>query len=68
MGSDILPINTIQTLVLATGLFMGAIINANIFGELAIIFAELGKSDKIFQRKLSQINTAMIHLNLPFEM
>lgn len=47
---------------------MGAIINANIFGELALIFSELDKTEKQFQSKLAKINTSMINLKLPFEM
>ena len=38
LGSGILPQDTIQTIICATGIFMGAIINANIFGELTLIF------------------------------
>jgi len=47
---------------------MGAIINANIFGELALIISELDKGEKMFQSKLAKINTAMINLKLPFHM
>lgn len=68
LGSGVLPRDTIQTLVCAIGIFMGAIINANIFGELALIFAELGKAEKLFQRKMAHVNTAMINLKLPFEL
>ena len=55
-------------MVAATGIFMGAIINANIFGELAVILASMGKDEKLFQWKLAITNTAMIHLGLPDEM
>lgn len=34
LGSDILPMDSMQTIVAAFGIFMGAVINANIFGEL----------------------------------
>ena len=44
---------------------MGAIINANIFGELAVILGSIGKPEKEFQSKLASMNTAMINLNLP---
>lgn len=39
LGSDITPRDTLQTVIAAIGLFFGAIINANIFGELAMIFS-----------------------------
>ena len=48
-------------------MFLGAIINANIFGELSLIFSELDKSTKAFQLKLALMNTAMIDLKLPFK-
>ena len=46
LGNDVYPQNIIQTLVAGFGLFMGAIINANIFSELALIFQELNKYTK----------------------
>ena len=51
----------------AIGLFVGGLINANIFGELAMIFSELDKNDKVFQSKIALVNTAMINLDLDFE-
>ena len=66
LGSDIFPVTTLEIVFNSIGLFLGAVINANIFGELALIFSELDKLEKEFQLKLAQINTAMIHLNLPF--
>ena len=44
---------------------MGAIINANIFGELALILSGINKSDKIYQSKVARMNTAMINIDLP---
>lgn len=68
LGSDIFPTNTLETAVSAIGLFVGGLINANIFGELAMIFSELDKNYKIFQAKIAVVNTAMINLTLPFEL
>ena len=48
LGNDYFPINSIETLVASLGIFMGAIINANIFGELAVILASMGKDEKLF--------------------
>lgn len=44
----------------ACGLFFGAIINANIFGELAVIMASIGHHEKEFQKKYASANTVMI--------
>ena len=68
LGSDFYPVNLAQTVIAGLGLVVGAFINANIFGELSLIFSELGKSNKLFQRKTAEMNTAMINLGLPFEL
>ena len=66
MGSDVFPMTSLETVVSAIGLFVGGLINANIFGELAMIFSELDKNAKSFQGKIAMVNTAMINLKLPF--
>jgi hypothetical protein len=48
LGTDVSPQDTYQTVVSSTGMFLGAIINANIFGELALIFSQLDKDTKEF--------------------
>lgn len=68
LGSDIGPQDSLQSIVAAFGIFMGAIINANIFGELALIFSSLNKQNRAFQSKFAKINTAMINLNLKFNL
>jgi hypothetical protein len=65
MGSDIGPRNLLQVVISTFGVFMGGVINANIFGELTVILAEMTQKEKAFQSKLASINTAMINLNLP---
>ena len=52
----------------AIGLFMGVLINAQIFSELAMIFSGMNKVNKEFQMKLTKMNEVMIELNLPFEL
>lgn len=44
---------------------MGAIINANIFGELAVIASNLNMKAALFQQKIDIVNTAMKNLKLP---
>ena len=36
-GNDVGPMSFIQTTICTVGLFFGAVINANIFGELAVL-------------------------------
>jgi len=45
--------------------FLGAIINANIFGELAVILASMGKIEKQFLSFFAASNNAMINMGLP---
>lgn len=59
------PRGVFQTCLAATGIFMAAVINANIFGELSIIMQALEKHDKQFQERVDRNNTAMINLKLP---
>ena len=65
LGGDISPSDSIQTAIATLGIFLGAIINANIFGELAVILASMGKTEKQFASFFSASNTAMINLELP---
>ena len=50
---------------MATGVMLGAIINANIFGELAVIMSSMGQVEKQFQSVMASMNTVMIELKLP---
>lgn len=65
MGTDICPRSVLQTALGTLGVFVGSIINANIFGELAVILSGMGRVEKAFQSKLAAMNTAMINLDLP---
>lgn len=68
IGGDIMPRNTVQTILVSIGLFLGALINANIFGELALILSDMNRKLKIFELKMARTNTVMIDLHLPFEL
>jgi hypothetical protein len=67
-GNDIGPRTTIQVSFGAMNIFMGAIINANIFGELAVLASNLNKKAMDFQLKIDIVNTAMKNLKLPEEL
>ena len=43
----------------------GAIINANIFGEMAVLVQALGRKEANFQNKVDTANTAMSNVGLP---
>ena len=47
-GVDNQPRTTSQVLVSSIGLFLGAVINANIFGELALVINGINKNLKKF--------------------
>lgn len=55
-------------MVVSFGVFMGAVINANIFGELALLLQDMNKVIKRFELKMVRTNTVMIDLNLPFQL
>jgi len=44
---------------------MGAVIQANIFGELVLLMAEMDKKSKAFASKFDCINSAMLSMGLP---
>ena len=63
-GNDIGPRGVGQYIFVISALTAGAIINANIFGELAVILASLNRKATAFQGKLDTANGAMKHLGL----
>eukprot|EP00354_Favella_ehrenbergii_P000459 CAMPEP_0170473012 /NCGR_PEP_ID=MMETSP0123-20130129/14967_1 /TAXON_ID=182087 /ORGANISM="Favella ehrenbergii, Strain Fehren 1" /LENGTH=207 /DNA_ID=CAMNT_0010741705 /DNA_START=1038 /DNA_END=1661 /DNA_ORIENTATION=- len=64
-GNDCGPRGNSQVTIATIGLFLGAIINANIFGELAVLVSQLNAKNTEFQVKLTKINTTIKHLKLP---
>lgn len=64
-GNDLGPRAWWQLLFVAAAVLLGAIINANIFGELAVILSNLNRKASQFQAKLDIANSAMRNLSLP---
>lgn len=64
-GNDIGPRGYAQTIFCAMIVTVGAIVNANIFGELAVILATMNRNAALFQAKLDTANAAMKNLSLP---
>ena len=65
LGGDIGPRNSVQIILATFGVFMGSLINANIFGELSVIIGGMGRDEKEFQSNTASMNTAMINIKLP---
>ena len=63
-GNDVGPRGVVQLIFLTTAVTAGAIINANIFGELAVILASMNRKGTAFQAKLDIANGAMKNLGL----
>lgn len=64
-GNDIGPRGYAQLIFASIFVTLGAIINANIFGELAVILATMNRNAAIFQAKVDVANAAMRNLSLP---
>ena len=61
-----MPRTTAQCMIVSLGLLTGAFVNANIFGELALILSDMNRKLKKFELKMARSNTVMIDLKLPF--
>ena len=66
-GNDIGPRRDLQLIFCVTTLLIWAIINANIFGNLAVLVSALNRKSTKFQEKLDTVNTAMKNMKLPEE-
>lgn len=64
-GNDLGPRGNNQTFFVIVFLFIGAIVNANIFGELVVLVTALNRKATRFQEKLDLAITAMKNISLP---
>ena len=64
-GNDITPKGLFQVIVVSVMLFAGSIINANIFGNLAVLLQQLNRKSNEFQEKVDNANSAMKNLAIP---
>jgi CRP-like cAMP-binding protein len=64
-GNDIGPRGDFQLFFCVATLLICAIINANIFGNLAVLVSALNRKATKFQDKLDTVNTAMKNMKLP---
>lgn len=51
-GNDSSPRGTYQVAICSMATFMGAILNANIFGELAVLASQFSQKSSEFQEKV----------------
>jgi len=66
-GNDLGARDNEQLLFISVVNIMGAIAQANLFGELAVLVYNINKKAIILQEKIDTVNTAMKHLKLPSE-
>jgi len=64
-GNEIGPRSMFQLVFISFILLAGALINANIFGNMAVIIQDLNKKVGRFLEKIDTANTAMMNMNLP---
>jgi len=64
-GNDIGPRGSFQLVFITSLLFAGAIINANIFGNIAVLLQQLNRKATKFQEKVENANAAMKNLAIP---
>lgn len=64
-ANDLGPVGRVQTALVVFGILMGAIYNANIFGNMALLISEMNKKIEAFESVINTSNTAMKHLKLP---
>lgn len=64
-GNELGPSQVAELFYVVIINLLGAIVNAQIFGELAVLLSQLGGKDASFQRVVDTVNTAMENMNLP---
>ena len=64
-GNDVGPRNSFQLAMISFFITLGAIINANMFGEFAVLISALNRKATVFQEKIDIANTAMKNILLP---
>lgn len=67
-GNDAFPVGDFQVFFVVLTNTVGAIINANILGNMAVLIQDLNRKVDAFQKKLDQVNTAMQNIKLPLEL
>ena len=64
-GNDMLPQGNEQLIFSTVMLFAAAIINANIFGNIAVLLQQIYRKSSLFQEKLENATSTMKNLKIP---
>ena len=64
-GNELGPKETIELIYVVAINLIGAIVNAYIFGELAVLIAQMGRKLNRYQHVYDTANTAMTNIKLP---
>jgi len=64
-GGDVGPRDSYQLFFSTYTILIGAIVNANIFGNLAVLVSQMNHKQTVFQDKVDTANTAMKNMRLP---
>lgn len=64
-GNEVGPRNFVQYVFVSCFLIVGSILNANIFGNMAVLLQEINKKSSRFRGKIDTAKTAMKNLGLP---
>lgn len=64
-GNDMLPQGWFQIIFATVMLFAAAIINANIFGNIAVLLQQMNRKSSNFQEKLEMATSTMKNINIP---
>lgn len=64
-GNEVGPRDFIQYVYVSSLLIIGAMLNANIFGNMAVLLQELNKKASRFREKMDTAKTAMKNMGLP---
>jgi hypothetical protein len=66
--NEIGPVNNIELLYVTFGLILTSLVNAQIFGEMAVLISTISKKKTNYQAKLDQANASMQKVQLPIEL
>jgi hypothetical protein len=64
-GNDMGARDDVQLVFISVANIMGAIMQANLFGELAVLVYSINKKAINLQEKIDTVNTSMNNLQLP---
>lgn len=66
-GNELGPRNPLECIIIVVLMLMAALINANLFGEMAFLATIISKKSTIYQGKVDTANTAMKNIHMDDE-